>query len=441
MKARWSHWREIFFANFWFVPSTMALMALALSTLAVYLDRSLSQSHGAPLEWVWSGGPEGAVAILTTVAGSAITVAGTVFSIVVVALSLASNQLGPRLVRNFMRDTGNQFVLGTFLSTFLYCLLVARTVRFSHEAEFTPRLAVTLALGLGVVSVAVLIYFIHHAAASVQAENILAEIGREFDRPDSEPYGPSQGARGAGVEAIPADFDARCAPVAACVSGYIASVDEDSLAALAAEEDCALRLRQFPGDFATRATALADVYPAARWSEPLAARVNDAFSFGRGPSPARDARYAIHRLVEVAARALSPGVNDPFTAISCIDWLGAALATAAAATPPAPCRCDANGRLRLLVQGPDFDALAAAAIDPLRHYAADSPMVALRLLEMIAKVALRARASAQRETLRRHAERVARQAETSIRGLTDLDAVRERLARVDAACAAVPSPA
>ncbi|NDP40395.1 MAG: DUF2254 domain-containing protein, partial [Rhodoferax sp.] len=168
-------------SSLWFVPAVMAWLAVALAFGAVELDKAVDEDWLQRLSWSYSGGAEGASLPLGTVAGSMIAIAGTVFSMTLVALSLASSQLGPRLLRNFMRDTANQVVLGTFVATFVYCLLVLRTIRRADEVTFVPHLSVSIGVLLAMVSIGVLIYFIHHVSVSIQADEVVARVGRELE--------------------------------------------------------------------------------------------------------------------------------------------------------------------------------------------------------------------------------------------------------------------
>src|SRR5690349_8302143 len=184
----------------------MACGAIALSFITVALDKTVTERWLQAHTWAYTGGAEGASLVLSTVAASMITIAGGVFSMTLVALSLASSQLGPRLLRNFMRDTATQVVLGTFISTFVYCLLVLRTIRRADEVAFVPHLSVTVGLLMAVSSLGVLIYFIHHVAVSIQADEVIARVAadlfegieRLFPDPDTQP-GPHGSPRRAGL--------------------------------------------------------------------------------------------------------------------------------------------------------------------------------------------------------------------------------------------------
>ena len=197
-----NYWESIR-ANFWFVPTVMVAGAVALSLVTINLDKVAAYDNWiATLGWTFTRGPEGSRAVLSTVAGSMMTITSVTFSITIVALQLASSQFGPRLLRNFMRDRGNQISLGTFIATFAYCLLILRTVNGTEEQRFVPHISVTVGLLMALTSLGVLIYFIHHAAASIQAENVIANVGRDLDQaiarlyPECSACGPAGRCRG-----------------------------------------------------------------------------------------------------------------------------------------------------------------------------------------------------------------------------------------------------
>ncbi len=179
--ARLAQLWESLRTSYWFVPTVMTAGAVGLSFASVHLDQVVKAEWVRAVGWIWAGSPEGARQVLSTIAGSMITVAGVAFSITIVALTLASTQFGPRLLRNFVRDLGNQVVLGTFVSTFVYCLLVLRTVRGGDVAEFVPYLSVTLGVAFALASLGVLIYFIHHVSGAIQAEHLIASVADELE--------------------------------------------------------------------------------------------------------------------------------------------------------------------------------------------------------------------------------------------------------------------
>jgi uncharacterized membrane protein len=241
-------------SSLWFVPALMIAMATGLSFVLIALDRGGAQQVMAKTGWVWGGGPEGAREVLSTIAGSMITVAGVVFSITIVAFQLASSQFGPRLLRNFMRDTGNQVVLGTFIATFLYSLLVLRTVRGGDSDEFVPYLSVALAIVLAVVSLGVLIYFIHHVSVSIQAAHVIAVVSAELAHaierlfPEKLGHGVPEGRMRKEAD-LPGDFAYTAHPITAADSGYLQRIDTEKLMAVAKAHDLLLDLPYRPGHF------------------------------------------------------------------------------------------------------------------------------------------------------------------------------------------------
>jgi uncharacterized membrane protein len=410
----------------------MACGAVALAFVTVAFDAPVTHWLERTWGWTFTGGAEGAGAVLGTVAGSMITIAGVVFSMTLVALSLASSQLGPRMLPNFMRDTTTQVVLGTFVATFLYCLVVLRTVRRPEEFVFVPHLSVSLGVLFAVVSLGVLIYFIHHVSVSLQANEIVARVGAELIEGVDRLF-PEQIGRGAPrIPAEPPDagfldaFDREARPVVADGDGYLQLIDAEVLLELATEEDVVLRLERRPGDYVVADRPLLRVWPGDRVSDQLTARVRSAFTLGRQRTPRQDFESAVSQLVEIAVRALSPGINDPFTAIACVDRLGSVLSRVAQREMPSPYRHDGQDQLRVIVPAFTFPAILDVAFDQIRQYGRSSAAVTLRLLETIAVVAGFAQRPEDVAALQRQAGMVARGARGGLAEKEDRRVVEER---------------
>lgn len=430
--SRWDSLR----GTFWFVPLLMVAASALLSFLTLAADGAAEERGIAiTLPWTFSRGPEGARALLSTVAGSMLTIASVCFSITVVALQQASSQFGPRLLHNFMRDRGNQVVLGTLIAAFTYCLLVMRSVNGTDNARFVPHLSVTVGLLFGLAGVGVLIYFLHHAAASLQAENVIAAVGRELhtaiDRLYPSRIGKEPEAAG---EEPPPPADGK--GVAADASDYLLAVDADGLVRLAVEHDLVLTLAHRPGQFVTRGSPLLRAWPAERVSDEAAAALRRAFVLGPRRTLMQDVEFAVDQLVEVALRALSPGMNDPFTAIACVDRLGAALAEFADREFPSPRRCDEHGRLRVVTPAVTADGVADAAFHQIRQAARGNAAVTIRLLETIAAIAPRSRGTAFGPALLRHAGLIHRGVEDRLARSDHADVTR----RYEAVLAAFGEP-
>jgi uncharacterized membrane protein len=429
---------EALHATFWVIPVLMTLAAITLSFALVTLDEAVRDPALAQVGWIWHGGPEGARTLLSTVAGSMITVAGVVFSVTIVALSLASSQFGPRLLRNFMRDTGNQIVLGTFIATFVYCLLVLRTVRGNGTQEFVPSIAITGGVALALVSLGVLIYFIHHVSASIQVTHLITVVSRDLlaaiDRlfPETLGHGARDAPRPPNVPPFE-DLGREAHPVRAAQSGYMQAIDSDGLMQLAAAHDLMLHVTHRPGHFVVRGTALVTVWCQGGVDEGVAEGVQEAFILGAERTLTQDVEFAVDQLVEVAVRALSPGVNDPFTAMTCIDRLGEALCRLAERVLPSPDRSDAHGTLRVLADPVTFAGLADAAFTQIRQYGRSSAAVTIRLLETLAVVAARTSRPEDRAALHHHALLIARGAQQALPEEWGRQVVDERYRAVERA--------
>ncbi|KHL70689.1 hypothetical protein SF06_07730 [Pseudomonas flexibilis] len=411
-------------SSFWFLPILMACAAVGLALATTALDRGDTLRALRVDGWLFTGGAEGASTVLGTIAGSMITIVGIVFSMTLVTLSLASSQFGPRLLRNFMRDTTYQLVLGIFVATFLYCLLVLRTIRHAEGAEaFVPHLSVTLGVLLAVFSLGVLIYFIHHVSVAIQANEIIARLSHELCAGIEQLF-PEPAGTPAPKSAEPAAENG--VPVPAQHSGYLQFIDLEALLALARQHDLVLRLACRPGEHLITGQPLLWAQPPSADAASLTDAVNAAFVLGNQRTAGQDLLFVVNQLVEIAVRALSPGINDPFTAMACLDRLGIGLVQVAGRQPPAPQRLDSDGTLRLIAPPLTFCALADAAFDPIREYGCSSVAVSLKLLDTLAVVAPALRSPQQRDCLARHGRRVARRAGECLNDEEDRQQVARR---------------
>lgn len=438
-------------SSFWFVPTVMAAGAALLAFATVALDEAIGDDWLDEVGWAYTGGAEGAASVLGTIAGSMITIAGVVFSLTLVALSIASSQFGPRLLRNFMRDTINQFVLGIFIATFLYCLLVLRTIRRGDEIAFVPHVSVTIGVLFAILSLGVLIYFIHHVSLSIQADEIVARVGRELkaevDRffPDDVGRDAAQSETPLADVQLPEAFDREARSIVSTDDGYLQLIDGAGLLDLAVESDAVLRIERRPGHYVICGSPLVSAWPPGRADDAFAARVNAAFALGNQRTPGQDVEFAVHQLVEIALRALSPGINDPFTAMTCVDRLGSALCRVAQRRTPSTHRLDDAGRLRVVAPQVTFRGIADAALNQIRQHARSNAAVAIRLLETLAGVAAFAVRQDDRDAIARHAEMVERAAQDGLPEAEDRKAVHRRYEEAmkalkkSAAAAALPT--
>ncbi|MGG5808244.1 DUF2254 domain-containing protein [Falsiroseomonas sp. CW058] len=391
-------WADLL-AAFWLRPALMVAVAIVAAETLVRTDGAV-EMPGWIAAWVYAGGVAGARDVLGAIASATIGVAGTTFSITVAALTLASNQMGPRLLRNFTRDPGNGYALGALLATFAYALVTLRSVHEAEEGAFVPQLGVSVALLLAFACVGVLVWFIHHIAMAISVDRVVALVHADLaaairalprggeDDPAPPPDDPPDGSA-AGPLRLPG-------------GGYLRVLDDDALAGWAAEHGARIRLRLRPGDFAFPGSEVGRVWPAARAGAAEEA-LERATVLGDTRSPGQDLEFLVRQLVEIGLRALSSGVKDPFTAIAVLDRLGAALCDLAGRRLPDG-RTLRDGKLRLERPVTSYAGLLDAMFHPLRQGARDDPGVTIRLLEVLAEVAAVERGEARRAALLRHAD-------------------------------------
>ena len=413
MKLRVQFWWDRLRSSFWFMPAIMAVGAALLFFLTVEVDYRLGSDSQEGVWWLYGGGHEGARAVLSVVASSMITVAGVVFSIMMVVLSLASQQYGPRLLRNFMRDRITQVVLGLFVATFLYCLLVLRTIRGENHQPFIPQISVTVGVGLSLISLALLIYFIHHVSISIHVGKIAARVQEDLLSaidgvfPDMLGKSDAEAAEeGKDVTTLP-EFDQIGVPILAKGNGYLEAVDDQKLLEITKRDDLVVRLDIQPGDFVLTKQLVMMVVPPNRVNDEAVAALIGSLLMSDQRTPVQDVEFAIQRQADIAIRALSPGINDPLTAIDCVERLTEALDRLAARRVPSRYRYDKEGRLRVVATTISFHQLLASSLGVVRQYAKLSPIVTIKILDNLARLGARVHRQADLEALREQLNAIA----------------------------------
>lgn len=374
-------------ASYWFIPSFMMLGAFLLATLMIHLDTITDIDTVQEGGFFYLNQPEGARALLSTVAGSIIGVAGVTFSITMAVLSLTSSQFGPRLLRNFMRDQGNQIVLGIFVATFLYSLLVLRTI---DNGDTVPQLSITVAVLLTIFSLAVFIYFIHHTAASIQISNILHNISKDIrlgvqricteDTLFLDTIG--EAAKDVHERALPEFFSERSYRMKALKSGYLTALNRRQLMKIAIKHDAVIKVRFKTGEFITEGERILELFPMESYSKELETSLRACFAVDMNRTQQQDIGFLFQQIVEIALRALSPSINDPFTAVMCVDRLGQGFRLMADKGVPLGYRYN-KGQLRLWLKSDDLAEMMYHAFSPIRHYAQTDFIVSRQLLQTI----------------------------------------------------------
>jgi uncharacterized membrane protein len=410
----------------------MVLTAISMSFLIVRVDRVLQTDAIRFFGFLYTGSPEGARSVLSTIASSMMTVTGVTFSITIVVLNLASSQFGPRLLRNFMQDRSIQFVLGIFVASFIYCLLVLRSIKTIGADIFVPNFSVSLAVVLALLDVGVLIFFIHHIATAIQADEVIAETSRELEANIKRLFTEELNSttrvniKEKQTRHHESEVHHYIHYLTSRHNGYLQAVDYDKLLQVAKNNDFLIRLQLRPGQFVVAGSRLLTIGSKKKFNIDLSEGIIDAFIFGNLRTPEQDAEYSIHQLVEVAIRALSLGVNDPYTAMACVDQLGSALCYLAKKKFPPLYRFDEQDKPRLQMKPLTYSGMLNAAFDQIRQYGRTSIAVTIRLLETLTLIAEQTRHPDQRRAIHRQANMILRASQETLFERNDREDTQKR---------------
>ena len=417
-------------ASFWFVPLLIVIVDVILAVSLIEADSAGSDRWLAQWPRLFGAGAEGSRQMLSTLAGSMMTVLGVTFSMTLVALTLASSQYTSRILRIFMRSKITQVTLGVFAGTFTYCLIVLRTIRSSGTVEFIPGLAVFFGFVLALGSVVVLIFFIHHIASSIQASSIIASVAREthsaIDRlfPNEKKQGSEE--KEDEEQLLRLLNEKTWCTVPAEESGYIQSVDSEALLHLAWEKKTILRMERGIGDFVVQKTALASLALEENPDKEMIAAINAAYSISIHRTIDQDPAFGVRQIEDIALKALSPGVNDTSTAVMCVDHLTAILAHLAGRQLP-PLRLCKDGELRVITIAPTFESLLADSFDQIRRSSAGNVAIMARIISALHNIASLTDSQRHREALCEQMQRIAELAERTIESKHDRTDIKRRL--------------
>jgi uncharacterized membrane protein len=415
----------------------LVVVAVLLFVATFWIDVAAFHGDLTLPYWIRTGNADAERQVLIAIAAAVITVVGVVFSITILALTLASQQFGPRMMRNFVRDVGNQITLGVFVGTFVYAVLSLGSIN-SLSRTFVPHLSATVAEALLLVDLAVLIYFIHHIAKSIQlpeviagiAKDLMVSIDAEFPLRANEPMDPAlYHHEGKTVPEVLQLIEERGVQLPSTVSGYIQYVGYSQLISIASRTDAVIRLEHRPGHFLAEGRPLAMVFPR-KASREVARALSQAHVTGPHRTLVQDPVFAIDQLAEIGVRALSAAVNDTFTALTCIDWLAAGLSRVSGRVLDEGVYRDHTGRVRLIEFDPSYARMVNRAFDKIRQSAGGNPAVLIRLVDSLGSIMLDTTNESQRTVLRRQADMVLRLAEESVTEPNDLEEIRYRYRRI-----------
>ncbi len=419
--------------SFWFVPLIIVAVSIGLATVLIGLTSPEMNQALARWPHLFGASAEGARAMMSTIASSMMSVVGVTFSVVLVTLALASSQYSSRILGNFLHSRTTQVTLGIFSGVFTYCLVVIRTIRSGSEGTFVPTLAVFVGVVCAVGAVGVLIFFIHHIGSSIQASSIVSSVAAEalvaVDHlfPQRLGDGPGDTER-----ALPDLSSWKWRPIAASASGYIQSVDNDTLLRVARTRRTVVKMEHAIGGFVVEGTALVAVTMEAAPDEQTIALLQSAFEINSYRTVDQDLGFGIRQLVDVALKALSPGVNDVSTAIMCVDYLSVVLARLATRSSPSLYRYE-GAELRVVAKGATFEQLLAGAFDQIRNSAEGNVAILLRLLGAFGMLGGVTDVTERRQALREQARWAAELAERTVKAPHDRRRIDARLAEVNEA--------
>ncbi|MDF1659695.1 MAG: DUF2254 domain-containing protein [Verrucomicrobiales bacterium] len=439
MRTFLSHLREKLRGSFWFIPGMCGVLSVAFAQGLLHVDADIRNEIVTSLPYLSSSSAEGVRSVLSTIGTSMLTLAGLTFSATLVALTLTSGQLGPRLLRNFIRSRLNQLTLGVLLGTFIYSLIVLRRV----SDDFIPHLSAFGGFLLALTGLCTFIVFVHSLVTSMQAEEIVASVYGDLEKALEKTF----------PEALPSDREEREAEKESdgwedfeseyCIdsirAGYLQAIDLPSLVRLGEEFNLRFRVVKRPGQFIQTGTILVALSDQPDLDDDSIQRIENCFLIGRVRTAEQDFEYSIRQLVEVALRALSPGINDPFTAITCIDFLSESMAKIAKRKLPQRVFRDEQGKARVMTRPASFRNTLDTAFIQIRQAGADKPDVIISMLEGFEGMAQSALTSEQRQAIQEQARIAAEDGLRHTSAEFDQECIEARLRDVLDSCDCEPS--
>ncbi|MCY1693017.1 DUF2254 domain-containing protein [Curtobacterium sp. SL109] len=378
--------------SFWFLPAVYGICAVIAAQVLVSLDQHLIDRGATRIVFLDALSASGGRSILTTIGTSMLTVAGTSFSITISVLATTSSTYGPRLVRNFMADRANQFVLAAFTSTFLYAIVVLRSVHTAIDdgTAFVPVIAIHVAVLLGILDVAVLVFFIHHIASSVQITALQKQVQTDLETAVANVFRRQGSDDGDGVTIRPQpDRGQEGTTLTAAKDGYVQSVQWERLVTWAAEQDRCIAMVAMPGNHIIEGNILLQVNGGSHFAALAAEEVHALralVTLGDARTPFQDVEFVLQQLVEIAVRGLASGTNDPYTAVSALDLSATALVPMWRDQVAITAYLDDDGDERVIPRWPSAEFLAETVFTGVLTYGTDHPIVLTAALHLVQRL-------------------------------------------------------
>ena len=389
----WSNFRS----SFWFVPTVLMFFATVTAFGMIQFDKTWGQEF-VKVYPDFEMSPPAARSILSSIVGAMVSTTGVVFSITIVALSLASSQFGSRLIRTYRNRRTTHFTLGIFVSTSLFCILVLASIREVNEAAFVPISSVIFGIILTVICLGTLVYYIHDMSRAIQAPNVIRQSANDLDKaierlfPEEFGEEASSDTQGdhiseSALQSIAEELATPQITIDSKRVGYIQAIENETIMGIACDKELIVRLSVRPGDFLYDGCNIGEVFcdtdlEGEEWDEfelHVCKKIENSLIVGPNRTHLQDIRYAFDELVDIAVRALSPGVNDPFTAVNCVDRIHAALISLRRREIPSPYRLDENRNLRVIAAPVRLQECVDGALGVIGDYAEGNPMVERRI--------------------------------------------------------------
>jgi len=428
IKQLWSNLRS----NFWVMPLLIVVVSIIFAAALIKADSIVNNRWLAQWPYLFGVGAEGARGMMITIAGSMMSVVGVTFSMILVVLALASSQYTSRILRNFIRSRVTQVVLGIFAGIFTYCLIVLRTIRSGNDSVFVPSLAVLFGFVLALGGVVTLMFFIHHIAFSIQASSIIASVAQEtiaaVDR--FFPENPEQEADDDDdAQSMHYQVEWNWRTISTKKNGYIQSVNNAALIRLAQEKKTIVRMERSIGAFVVRNTPLVSIDLKDPPDEETIASLQAAFTINHYRTVQQDVAFGIRQIVDVALKALSPGIIDITTAVMCIDYLTVILARIANRKIYSSHYYE-EGKLLVIAMGPSYQSLLSESFDQIRNSAKGVVSIMLRILESFQTLAGLTVNPCRRRAISEQVKLIAELAEQTVESVYDRTRIDTLLASV-----------
>jgi len=409
--------------SFWFTPVVMALIAILLASVMYRLDEIVPNAALDTSRFFITGTVSELRGFLLSMSTTVLATAGVVFTLLTLPLSTVVSQYGSRLLRVFLGDRITQIVLGMFVASFVYCVSAATSIPPPSVEPESPQITTTFGLFLLLATFSSLILLIQHISTMLQAPHIAAAAGAELmevintDIEDTVPSSEDDWHFEHATKGIHLESDGF--PIKVKSTGYVEYIDIDHLVSLARAYNLVFRVLGKPGQFVWRGTAIILAWPAATVSRHIEKLILRDIHIGKQRTPTQDIECAVNRLSEMAIRAMSPAINDPFTAMTCMDYLGNGLALFAKKGRKHSEVLDQDGQLRLIFQPLNFETVIVAAFEMLSHASNNNAHVLEYMLAVVDSIGQATQTPGMRQTLAHQVKRI--QAESQTGAITPED--------------------